>query len=541
MILRRLIILFVLLFLLSVGESLIVFRLLSDSTLEFERITDEISPTLITASEIRASSTIVVNEFISVALVNNTGTPEVNFSTLQLTTDFQFDGLVVSGEIAELEQAIQTLYQQVETLETLMGASSTEVENLTVAVDDLIVTGITFLNMTQQTESFTELADEEMVLELAGDRIYVLVDGLIVDQQMRLVNLETQANQRFTNTFNNAAIGTVLRGLFFAVTIILISVWVLQPIRRITDTAEEIAAGKINMQIEQQSAGELGSLERALNQMLEAIRERDNQTVKLNEQLEQRVTEAEQARAEAERSNQVKSAFLASMSHELRTPLNAVINFTKFVAQGDLGEVNDEQKDMLMEVVDSGRHLLHLINDVLDMSKIESDALTLFVQDNVDVSEIIDTVVKSGEVLIQGKDIELRKVVPDDLPLIRADGQRVRQILTNLMSNAIKFTVEGHIEVRASYTDESITITVKDTGAGIAKADFENIFDAFKQTEQGMLTGGGTGLGLPISKSLAEVHGGKILLDSEVGKGSTFQLVIPIKSESLKLEIDQKV
>ena len=541
MILRRLIILFVLLFLLSVGESLIVFRLLSDSTLEFERITDEISPTLITASEIRASSTIVVNEFISVALVNNTGTPEINFSTLQLTTVFQFDGMTVSGEIAELEQAIQTLYQQLETLETLMGASSTEVENLTVAVDDLIVTGIAFLNMTQQTESFTELADEEMVLELAGDRIYVLVDALIVDQQMRLVNLETQANQRFTNTFNNAAIGTVLRGLFFAVTIVLIAIWVLQPIGRITNTAEEIAAGKINMQIEQQSAGELGSLERALNRMLEAIRERDNQTVKLNEQLEQRVTEAEQARAEAERSNQVKSAFLASMSHELRTPLNAVINFTKFVAQGDLGEVNDEQKDMLMEVVDSGRHLLHLINDVLDMSKIESDALTLFVQDNVDVSEIIDTVVKSGEVLIQDKDIELRKVVPDDLPLIRADGQRVRQILTNLMSNAIKFTVEGHIEVHASYTDDSITITVKDTGAGIAKADFESIFDAFKQTEQGMLTGGGTGLGLPISKSLAEVHGGKIVLDSEVGKGSTFQLVIPIKSESLKLEIDQKV
>src|SRR5262249_16658892 len=152
------------------------------------------------------------------------------------------------------------------------------------------------------------------------------------------------------------------------------------------------------------------------------------------------------ARAQAERSDKVKSAFLASMSHELRTPLNAVINFTKFVAQGDLGPVNEEQHDTLFEAVDSAKHLLNLINDVLDMSKIESGSMTLFVQDDISFQEILDSSISTAKTFLKAKPVEIRETIDTELPKIRGDRQRIRQIVLNILSNACKFTEAGHIE-----------------------------------------------------------------------------------------------
>ena len=252
-----------------------------------------------------------------------------------------------------------------------------------------------------------------------------------------------------------------------------------------------------------------------------------------NAQLQEQVEVTEEARAEAEHSNQVKSAFLASMSHELRTPLNAVINFTKFVAQGDVGSVSDDQRDMLYEVVDSAKHLLNLINDVLDMSKIESGSLNLFIQDDIDLQEIVDTVVVTGRSLIAEKPVTIRNSAPENLPLIRADKQRIRQILLNIMSNACKFTSEGYVEVRADVKGDDIIIAIEDTGPGIAPDGQEAVFEPFQQTDSGLRQGGGTGLGMPISKNLAEIHGGKLWLESEIGKGTTFFVQLPIKSSIL--------
>jgi len=250
-------------------------------------------------------------------------------------------------------------------------------------------------------------------------------------------------------------------------------------------------------------------------------------------ELELRIAEATQARAEAERSNQVKSAFLASMSHELRTPLNAVINFTKFVAQGDMGPVNEEQEETLMEAVDSGRHLLNLINDVLDMSKIESGALNLFIRDSVNVNAVLDTTLKSAHALLQGKPVEIRTHIDPNLPLIRGDEQRIRQILLNILSNACKFTEQGYIDVEARQEGDMIHLSVTDTGPGIAAHDQQAVFNAFQQTSTGLRQGGGTGLGMPISKKLAEVHGGDLWLESQAGQGATFFVTLPIKSETL--------
>ncbi len=250
-------------------------------------------------------------------------------------------------------------------------------------------------------------------------------------------------------------------------------------------------------------------------------------------QLQEQIVVIDQARERAERSDQVKSAFLASMSHELRTPLNAVINFTRFVIDGDTGPVNEQQTELLTEVVGSAKHLLNLINDVLDMSKIEAGSLNLFIEDDVNLNGLVTSVLTTGRALLNGKPTRLNTEIEENLPLIRADRQRILQILLNIMSNACKFTDEGEIRVNMSQKNGEVTIAVSDTGPGIAPADQAMVFEAFKQTKTGLRQGGGTGLGMPIAKSLAEAHGGRLWLESEFGKGTTFYVVLPIKSEVL--------
>jgi signal transduction histidine kinase len=243
--------------------------------------------------------------------------------------------------------------------------------------------------------------------------------------------------------------------------------------------------------------------------------------------------QAEASRERAERSDQVKSAFLASMSQELRTPLNSIINFARFVYDGDTGPVNEQQKEFLSEVVGSGVHLLNLINDVLDMSKIEAGSLNLFIEDDISVNALLTSTMSTGRSLLKDKPVRLEKAIDENLPLIRADRQRILQILLNIISNACKFTDHGEIKVSASCKDDAIIISIADTGSGIAAEDEETVFEAFKQTKTGLRQGGGTGLGMPIAKNLTEAHGGRLWLESEVGKGTTFYVSLPIKYEAL--------
>jgi signal transduction histidine kinase len=264
----------------------------------------------------------------------------------------------------------------------------------------------------------------------------------------------------------------------------------------------------------------------------------------LRDQLEQerlneraRAIEQEQIALAYKQADEVKSAFLASMSHELRTPLNASINFTRFVLEGDVGEVNAQQKEMLAEVISSSKHLLSLINDVLDISKIESGSLNLFVEEHINLGHILQKAVKTGSGLMAGKSVQLITEIPDELPTIRGDRQRLLQIFLNIISNACKFTDEGSIRVCAEQQAESIVIRVKDTGPGIAEAELPLVFQAFKQTDAGVRQGGGTGLGMPISRSLVEAHGGTIEVESTLGQGATFIVRLPIQSAQLAEQV----
>ncbi len=238
-------------------------------------------------------------------------------------------------------------------------------------------------------------------------------------------------------------------------------------------------------------------------------------------------TEAQQAREAAEQANQVKSKFLASMSHELRTPLNSILNFSELVANEILGPVTEDQIDALNEVVDSGVHLLGLINDILDLTKIEIGMIELLIED-VDVNEVLDGVLSTAKGLIKEKPrIKLISEVEAGLPSLYGDKRRIRQVFLNLISNAIKFTLEGSVTVAAKREDGNIHFIIKDTGLGIEPEDQAIIFESFRQAKAGLAEGTGTGLGLPITKRIVEEHRGRLWLESEVGVGTTFHVLLP--------------
>lgn len=248
-------------------------------------------------------------------------------------------------------------------------------------------------------------------------------------------------------------------------------------------------------------------------------------------ELEQANEQLRQAKERAEQADHLKSHFLASMSHELRTPMNAVLNFTEFVALGMLGDVNAQQRDALTKAIDSGRHLMALINDVLDISKIESGLLTLLLDDDVAVEPILEAVMTTGKAIIGDKPVALVADVQPHLPTMRVDQRRLKQILINLMSNACKFTESGTVTLSAHTHNGDMVFRVADTGPGIAPDDHETIFEPFIQTETGIEHAQGTGLGLPITRRLVQAHGGSITLESDPGDGAAFTVTMPIKAQ----------
>jgi signal transduction histidine kinase len=186
-----------------------------------------------------------------------------------------------------------------------------------------------------------------------------------------------------------------------------------------------------------------------------------------------------------------------------------------------------------VNVVHSAKHLLNLINDVLDMSKIEAGSLQLFVVDNVNLNEIVSGVLPTAKTLLGDKPVELHLNLDTNIPPISGDKQRITQVLLNLISNACKFTETGSITLSTEKQADHILISVADTGAGIAAEDIESVFKAFVQTDKGVRQGGGTGLGLPISKNLIEAHNGKLWVKSQLGEGSVFYVTLPLQMNAI--------
>ncbi len=230
-------------------------------------------------------------------------------------------------------------------------------------------------------------------------------------------------------------------------------------------------------------------------------------------------------------ASQHKSQFLANMSHELRTPLNAILGYTELILDEIYGATPPRMREVLQRVETNGRHLLGLINDVLDLSKIEAGQLTLTVGDFA-MKDMLQGVYAAVEPLATGKKLALKLDVPAGLPRARGDERRLSQVVLNLVGNAIKFTDRGEVTISGSAADGAFTVAVRDTGPGIAESDQAKIFEEFQQADNSITkTKGGTGLGLAISKRIVEMHGGRLWVDSTLGQGSTFSFTLPINVE----------
>jgi GAF domain-containing protein len=230
-------------------------------------------------------------------------------------------------------------------------------------------------------------------------------------------------------------------------------------------------------------------------------------------------------------ASQHKSQFLANMSHELRTPLNAILGYTELIQDAVYGEPPDKMKAVLDRISRNGKHLLGLINDVLDLSKIEAGQLVLSL-DSYSIRDVVHNVYSAVESLAANKSLALRVEMAPDLPSGRGDERRLTQVLLNLVGNAIKFTDRGEVSIKASATNGSYNLAVHDTGPGISETDQKKLFQEFQQANNSTTKAkGGTGLGLAISRRIIEMHGGRIWVESQLGQGSTFAMTLPIQVE----------
>ncbi len=241
--------------------------------------------------------------------------------------------------------------------------------------------------------------------------------------------------------------------------------------------------------------------------------------------------EIEEKGRQLEAASRHKSQFLANMSHELRTPLNAILGYTELIVDNIYGQLPDRIREILERVQKNGRHLLGLINDVLDLSKIEAGQLTLSLAD-YSIQDVVYSVLSAAESLAAAKDLRLNVSLPPDLPPGKGDERRITQVLLNLVGNAIKFTEAGEIRVDVKAAGGAYSVLVHDTGPGISASEQEKIFEEFHQADTSSTRKkGGTGLGLSIARRIIEMHGGRIAVDSVVGQGSTFWFTLPIRVE----------
>ena len=244
--------------------------------------------------------------------------------------------------------------------------------------------------------------------------------------------------------------------------------------------------------------------------------------------------EIQEKSRQLEEASKHKSQFLANMSHELRTPLNAILGYTELIADGVYGETPEKVQTTIQRIITNGKHLLGLINDVLDLSKIEAGQLTLSLAD-YSMKDVVHAVYGAVEPLAMEKKLAFKAEIAPDLPIGHGDERRLTQVLLNLVGNAIKFTDEGSVAIKADVKDAMFSVAVVDTGPGISETDKPRLFQEFQQADSSTTKKkGGTGLGLAISKRIIEMHGGSVSLESRVGEGSTFSFTVPVRAEQAK-------
>jgi signal transduction histidine kinase len=356
-------------------------------------------------------------------------------------------------------------------------------------------------------------------------KIEHLVDQLMTIEQERLDGLRRSVaaeNHRALMLTAGFVVSSVLLALLLG---FVISWSFILPVREAHGFLSKVAEGNFTSTITVANRDEFGALADRMNQMsreLKRLYDRERQTT----------TELQALNERLERATRAKSEFLANMSHELRTPMNAILGFVEMILDEVYGDIPADLKEPLADIQTNGKHLLRLINDVLDLSKIEAGRMELSLAE-YSVQDIVDTVRASLQSLAAEKGLRFVTDVQEDIPLATGDGKRITQCLLNLAGNALKFTRQGSVEIGVTLEGQTLLYRVKDSGIGIPKDQLENIFTEFRQVDATITREfGGTGLGLSITKKFVEMHGGRIWVESELGKGSTFYFSIPVHAET---------
>jgi signal transduction histidine kinase len=311
---------------------------------------------------------------------------------------------------------------------------------------------------------------------------------------------------------------------------------VLNPIEELRRGAARLEAGDLETALTVKTGDEFEELAEDFNRMAAKLKD---SYADLEKKVEIRTRQLEEKSRQLELESRHKSQFLANMSHELRTPLNAILGYTELIVDGVYGQPSEQMQSVLQRVDINGRHLLGLINDVLDLSKIEAGQLTLSLTD-YSLNDVVQSVFTGVEALAAEKGLGFRTDVAPDLPRGRGDERRIAQVLLNLTGNAIKFTDVGEVTIKASAHNGSFTIAVRDTGPGVDAADQARIFGEFQQVDgSSTRQKGGSGLGLSIAKRIVELHGGRIWVESHRGAGSTFSFTLPIAIERQAGHVEQ--
>jgi len=350
----------------------------------------------------------------------------------------------------------------------------------------------------------------------------------------------------------NRTLILTLFGILIVITMVYLIVnrFIRRPVENLAEKAQRFAEGDMAVSVGVKTEDEIGVLGNTFNYMVERV---SSASKRLGEEIERKTALLdertrllgllERANRELRELDRLKSTFLANMSHELRTPMNAIIGYTELMLDKVDGPVNEEQEKSLTRVATNARHLLQLINDVLDISKIEAGKVELDIKE-LDLKWLIDSVIPTFEPLIKQKGLTLAVNINKGLPLIYGDEERIKQILINLLSNAVKFTHEGGITISARLSERGIEpggqpifveVCVEDTGIGIKEEDISRIFDKFVQVDLTTIRQyEGTGLGLSITRGLVSLHKGMIWVTTKYGEGSRFCFTLPLKKEMLE-------
>jgi signal transduction histidine kinase len=398
------------------------------------------------------------------------------------------------------------------------------IQSIRGAQDDAMATVADIANAVRDrrlTDAMTALRTRQ---EPTYQKIETLVGSLVAAEEARMASLRESIAAAHRNSLRVMAGFAVASVVVALIGGFVISWSFILPVRAAHGFLSEVAEGRFGGTVVVPNRDEFGALAEHMNWMSRELRRLDDErqvaasTLRgLNDRLEL--------------ASRAKSEFLANMSHELRTPLNAILGFTEILLDELYGEVPVNLREPLVDIQTNGRHLLRLINDVLDLSKIEAGRLELGVGE-YSVQEIVDVVHASLRSLAIEKGLAFAAQVAPDIPTARGDGRRLTQCLLNLAGNALKFTRQGRVDIDVRLDDGWLTYRVSDTGIGIPKDEVEHIFAEFRQVDTTITREyGGTGLGLSITKRLVELHGGRIGVESELGKGSTFFFTVPLHAD----------